>query len=314
MAAITACLLAVGAAAAQASPISLLLPQSAAFSVLGHSCGGIQEQVSATGFDAASGYPQGQAYISTRCGGSGRGGGYHVTTYSAWVGVTWDFTGTMVSYEQLAGATTVDPSYFDANGNEIYNQSSQAFLALAAGYIPVPRLTGISVSQGPAAGGTSVTISGTGFSAASSVSFGGTAAASFVVNSDTSITAVSPAAGPGPVEVTVTSGGGTSATIAADQFTFVGRPSVSALSPDSGSVYGGMEVTITGTNLADATGVSFGENLAGFSVDSDTSITAYVPPGEAPDTVDIRVTSIGGTSAKTTNDQFTYTPRRRLRP
>ncbi len=75
------------------APISLLVPQSTAFSVLGHSCGGIQEQAFATGFDAMSGYPTGDVHLSTRCGGSGRGGGYHTTTYSAWVGATWDLTG-----------------------------------------------------------------------------------------------------------------------------------------------------------------------------------------------------------------------------
>ena len=69
-------LLAVGASTAGAATVPLLLPQSTAFSVLGHSCGGIQEQGYATGFDATSGYPTGDVYLSTRCGRSGRGGGY----------------------------------------------------------------------------------------------------------------------------------------------------------------------------------------------------------------------------------------------
>ena len=58
--------------AASGTPTSLLVPQSIAFSVLGHSCGGIQEQALATGFDATSGYPTGDVYVQTRCGGSGR--------------------------------------------------------------------------------------------------------------------------------------------------------------------------------------------------------------------------------------------------
>ena len=78
-----------GAALGQ-SGISLLVPQSTAFSVLGHSCGGIQEEAFATGFDTTSGFPTGDVYLSTRCGGSGRGGGYHTTTYSAWVGAAWE--------------------------------------------------------------------------------------------------------------------------------------------------------------------------------------------------------------------------------
>jgi len=41
-------------------------------------------------------------------------------------------------------------------------------------------------------------------------------------------------------------------------------------------------------------------------VDSDTSITAVSPPGEAPDTVDITVASLGGTSARSFADRFSY--------
>src|SRR6476661_2562757 len=121
-----------------ASTTSLLVPQSTAFSVLGHSCGGIQEQAFATGFDAATGYPTGDVYLSTRCGGSGRGGGYHTTTYSAWVSATWDFTGALLSHAVLAGAPTVDPTFsaFDAFGNEVYNQSTRAYLLLASGFVP----------------------------------------------------------------------------------------------------------------------------------------------------------------------------------
>src|SRR5690242_2346991 len=100
-----------GGSAGASSPIQLLLSQSAAFAVLGHSCGGIQEQAFATGFDAASGYPTGDVHLQTRCGGSGRGGGYHTTTYAAWVGVVWDFTGAVVSDAALSTAPVVDPAF-----------------------------------------------------------------------------------------------------------------------------------------------------------------------------------------------------------
>src|SRR5215813_10441887 len=86
---------------ALASTTSLLVPQATAFSVLGHSCGGIQEQAFATGFDATSRYPVGDVYLQTRCGGSGRGGGYHTTTYSAWGTAMWDFTGALMSDVKL---------------------------------------------------------------------------------------------------------------------------------------------------------------------------------------------------------------------
>jgi len=297
-------------AAPAASPISLLLPQSTAFAVLGHSCGGIQEQAFATGFDPTSGFPAGDVYLQTRCGGSGRGGGYHVTTYSAWVGVTWDFTGAVVSYDVLSAAPTVDATFsaFDASGNEVYNQSSHAYLLLAPTFVPQPRLTGVSVQSGPASGGTSVAIAGTGFTNATGVSFGDTPAAGFAVNGDTSITAVSPVASPGTVDVTVTTAGGTSAVSPSDEFTFIGAPSVSGLSPNSGPVNGGTAVTITGAGFTDAAGVYFGETPAGFTIADDATIEAVSPAGEAPDTVDVTVVSAGGTSARSAADQFTYTP------
>jgi hypothetical protein len=87
-------------------------------------------------------------------------------------------------------------------------------------YIP-PTVTAVSPARGPLAGGTSVTITGSGFTGATAVSFGPTPASSFTVNSDTQITATSPAApSRGPVHVTVTFQAVTSATSNADQFTY----------------------------------------------------------------------------------------------
>jgi hypothetical protein len=84
---------------------------------------------------------------------------------------------------------------------------------------PAPTVSSISPTSGPAAGGTNVTITGTGFTGATGVSFGGAAASNIIVDSDTQITATSPA-GSGTVDVTVTTPNGTSATGGADQFTY----------------------------------------------------------------------------------------------
>jgi hypothetical protein len=82
-----------------------------------------------------------------------------------------------------------------------------------------PTVTGISPATGPAAGGTSVTITGTNFTSASTVNFGSTPATNVTVVSATSITAVSPA-GAGAVDITVVTPGGPSATSSADQFLY----------------------------------------------------------------------------------------------
>jgi uncharacterized repeat protein (TIGR01451 family) len=83
-------------------------------------------------------------------------------------------------------------------------------------------------------------------------------------------------------------------------------PSVSSVSPTSGSTSGGTSLTITGTALTGATGLTVGGAVAtNVTVVSDTSITATTPAGSAG-TVDIRVTTAGGTSAVSANDRFTY--------
>jgi len=83
-----------------------------------------------------------------------------------------------------------------------------------------PIVTSIGPSSGPTAGGTAVTITGANLTGATAVEFGAAAATGLKVNSGSSIEAVSPA-GTGKVHVTVISAGGTSATGAADEFTYV---------------------------------------------------------------------------------------------
>jgi IPT/TIG domain len=171
-----------------------------------------------------------------------------------------------------------------------------------------PTVAAISPNTGSTAGGTSVTITGTNFSGASSVDFG-TTAATFTVNSSTSITATAPTGtGTGTVDVTVTAPGGTSATSTADQFTYTPppAPTVTAVSPTSGQSTGTTSVTITGTTFTGATAVDFGANAAAFTVNSATSITATAPAGTVG-TVDVTVTTPGGTSATNAADQYTYT-------
>ena len=86
-----------------------------------------------------------------------------------------------------------------------------------------------------------------------------------------------------------------------------GPPTVTNVNPNTGPTSGGTNVTITGTNFFDVTAVRFSSNAAGsFTVDSATQITATSPAGVG--TVDVTVTTEGGTSATSTADQFTYVP------
>jgi IPT/TIG domain len=84
------------------------------------------------------------------------------------------------------------------------------------------------------------------------------------------------------------------------------RPTVKKLSPKQGDVTGGSTVTVTGTNFTGATALRFGStNATSFTLNSATSITA-VSPAEAAGTVDVTVTTPGGTSAISPHDRFRF--------
>ncbi len=173
---------------------------------------------------------------------------------------------------------------------------------------PLPTITAVSPGIGPTLGGTSVTITGANLAGATAVRFGASSASSFAVGPEGSVTAVSPA-GAGTVDVSVTTQAGTSPPMAADRFTYAAPPSVTKLSPSSGSAGGGTTVTITGTSFQGATAVSFGATAAAsFSVRSATTITA-VAPQAAAGTLDVRFTTPIGTSATSTHDRYRFTPR-----
>ncbi len=86
-------------------------------------------------------------------------------------------------------------------------------------YKPLPILKRLFPSQGPATGGTTVTIKGKSIVGATAVDFGVIGAASFVVKSKTTIIAVSPP-GSGTVDVTVVTPLGTTAVVPGDRFSY----------------------------------------------------------------------------------------------
>ncbi len=82
-------------------------------------------------------------------------------------------------------------------------------------------------------------------------------------------------------------------------------PTVTGVDPVAGLETGGTEVTIVGTELTGASAVSFGgASATGFTVTSPTSIAAIAPPGLG--TVDVTVTTSGGTSTASAADRFQY--------
>jgi hypothetical protein len=175
-------------------------------------------------------------------------------------------------------------------------------------YVDPPSVTGLNPATGVTSGGTSVAISGSGFSGATAVSFGGTSASSYTVNSAAQITATSPAHAAGPVDVLVTGPYGTSSAVTADLFVYVPPPAVTGVTPSQGPASGGTSIAIAGSGFLGATAVSFGgTGAATFTVNAATQIVA-TSPAHAAGTVDILITTAYGTSPVVTGDHFTFVP------
>ncbi len=174
-----------------------------------------------------------------------------------------------------------------------------------------PTIVYVQPTSGPVAGGTTVIMAGNRLTGATAVAFGGTNAASFHVDNDNQITAVAPAHAAGTVDVQVTAPAGSSATVGAgDDYVYTAAlPTITLLSPPSGTTAGGTEdsaVIIKGTDLIGTTAVTFGATPAiSFKVNSSSEIYA-VAPAHAVGAVDVIVTTPNGPSVPTAASVYEY--------
>lgn len=173
-------------------------------------------------------------------------------------------------------------------------------------------ISSVGPSSGPEAGGTTVTLSGSGFTPSASVSFGGIAAPSVVVVSPTELQAVTPAHASGTVNVAVTENPHNQSATLAGGYTYTSTGSssttlgVSGASPAEGPTSGGTVVTITGKGFQAGAAVVFGSSQStAVTVSSSTQINAMSPPGSSG-TVPITVKDPDSQSASLPSG-FTYT-------
>ncbi len=157
-------------------------------------------------------------------------------------------------------------------------------LLLLAAWVPLSATVSISSivpDAGQPIGGTSITISGTGFQAGATVTIGGASAGGVVIASAQTITCTAPAGTLGSQPLVVTNPD-TSNVSAAFIYTSTPAPTISVggVAPSGGSPAGGTAVSITGTGFQAGATVSFGANGAtAVTVVSATSITCTAPPG-----------------------------------
>jgi hypothetical protein len=225
----------------------------------------------------------------------------------------------------VAPSITAGSTYFvtvtTPSGTTAYGSSSTDVFTYTS--VP-PQVTaiatpGTSPPGGSTAGGTAVTITGSGFVNGATVRFtptsGGTAtpATNVSVLSDTSIVAVSPGVvSAGSYSVTVKTPAGTSAA-GSNVFAYSQLyPTVASISPTTGSHLGGVSVTITGTGFLTGSTVTFVQESGGnttspsvvlpatsVTVNGSTSITAVSPAITAgsPYTYFVQVTTSAGKSS-----------------
>jgi hypothetical protein len=169
-----------------------------------------------------------------------------------------------------------------------------------------PTVTSITPTKGPAGGGNTVTVNGTNFVPGETVRFGAIPSTSVTFVSATQVKAKAPAHTAGTVGVRVVTPGGTSPDVSGGQYTFVPAPTISSLSPNAGPTGGGNTITINGANFTSTATVKFSTTAAtAVTFVSTTQLKAKVPAHTAG-SVNVRVTTVGGSSPITTADLYGY--------
>lgn len=163
-------------------------------------------------------------------------------------------------------------------------------------YLNAPAVSTLSRAAGPEAGGQSVRINGSDLGAVTRVLFG-TAQATIDAVSSSSVDVTTPA-GSGSVAVTVESAGGSDSSAT---YLYVPVPVISSLDKTSGASSGGQPLRISGTGLTNVLYVDFSGRIASITSNTATTVDVVLPPGSG--TVDVRVTTHGGTSQPLS---FTY--------
>jgi hypothetical protein len=169
-----------------------------------------------------------------------------------------------------AGTGSVDVTVTTPGGTSAISAAGKFIL------VAPPIVVSIAPAEGPTAGGTVVAVTGTGFTGASSVKFGASAADLFTVNGDTSLVATSPP-GADAVDVVVTTPAGASAP--GVKFGYVGLPVVVAkCTPNAPVGNDGTVIQKAGTALVVAP-AGYGTKLFGnlaVVLPSDTPIDGVV--------------------------------------
>jgi len=163
----------------------------------------------------------------------------------------------------------------------------------------------VSPDEGPISGGTRIALTGRDLSRTVRVELDGRPATDLVVESDSRVTVVTPAAAEprrATLEVHLSTG---EVHLVPSAFAYIAAPVVTAVDPAEGPAAGGNVVSITGQTFTPRTTVRFGNSQAGNVEVLSASQLRVVAPAHLPGPVDVTVTTAGGTS---NGVRYFYTP------
>ena len=171
-------------------------------------------------------------------------------------------------------------------------------------YKAIPTVSSVAPSTGPIAGGTTITVSGSGFDNKTKVTIGNSSCTFVNVTSDTSLTCTVPANSSGPVNVSVQDSL-SQVTSLKSGFTYAGAPTIITVSPTSGSTSGGDSVTVSGTNFTAASTIAFGGTFCATTTFLSANALSCTTPPRAAGVVDVMVTNPDGQAA-TSSGAYTF--------
>ena len=174
-------------------------------------------------------------------------------------------------------------------------------------YLEAPSVTAISPTEGPATGGTTVTITGSNFFSGVTVTIGGLNCTSVNFVDDSEINCQTPNFSETTTllkDVIVTNPDGQSSPLPSS-FSSEAVPTFTSITPNNGDLSGGTNVTIAGTGFESGLTVFFGGSGVAANSVTNSQIVATSPASASTGLVDIRIQNSNGQEVTSAN-AFTY--------
>ena len=232
--------------------------------------------------------------------------GSTTTTQSAGSG-----TSTFSVAADISGLTSGTTYYAQLVAYNAYGTVYGGTQTFTAQSTTAPTVDSVNPSGGSTAGGTTVTVNGSNLSGATAVRFGGTAGTTITVNgSGTQLTVHAPAKSAATIDIRVTTADGTSATSAADHYTYTATPVMTSATVTPGTYSSGTTAGTTGTveiTFNEPASCNQAADYAYSNGGTPVSFSTCTAVGSAPATTWVLAPAASTTLSAPTSDTLTYT-------